>query len=153
MKAKECFLSHSLGGPLALSAVATVATSFLGKKYHALAGVLWGVLSLAHGTQHYIWHQKKKHPDALSRFDKFLRTTEVAGFVPGRIRVYNRALAEHPELGEHIESCLLGIKGVKSAKANPITGSLLVTYDVDEFHKNPSLTEFETILSERAKIK
>lgn len=151
MEVKKCFLSHSLGAPLALSAAATAATIFCGKKYHAIAGVLWGVLSLAHGTQHYLWSKQK--PDALSRFGTFLRTTEVAGFVPGRVRVYNAALTEHPELAEHIESCLKSIKGVKEAKANVVTGSLLVTYDVDEVHKNASLTEFETILSERAKIK
>lgn len=49
--------------------------------------------------------------------------------VPGRLRVKSPHLKRNPRRAEEARQHLGGIEGVLSAEANPLTGSLLITYD------------------------
>lgn len=49
--------------------------------------------------------------------------------VPGRLRVKSPHLKRNPRRAEEAQLHLGGIEGVLSAEANPLTGSLLITYD------------------------
>jgi P-type Ca2+ transporter type 2C len=49
--------------------------------------------------------------------------------VPGRVRFRHRGLMARPPLARKTETALRGTVGVTSAHANPLTGSVLITYD------------------------
>jgi hypothetical protein len=50
-------------------------------------------------------------------------------WVPGRLRLRSAALRGHPERAAELEARLRSRPGVRSASANPLTGSVLVLYD------------------------
>jgi copper chaperone CopZ len=50
--------------------------------------------------------------------------------VPGRLRVKTLDSKNDPVRREQIRSCLQEINGVLEAEANPITGSIVLKYDV-----------------------
>jgi hypothetical protein len=49
--------------------------------------------------------------------------------VPGRLRVKAPALKRNPALAARTCSRVTAVEGVSGADANPVTGSLIVTYD------------------------
>lgn len=49
--------------------------------------------------------------------------------VPGRLRVKAPALKRNPRLAAQVCSAAMTLDGVSGAEANPVTGSLIVTYD------------------------
>jgi hypothetical protein len=49
--------------------------------------------------------------------------------VPGRLRVKTPALKRSPARAERVCAAVTALQGVSSAEANPVTGSLVVTYD------------------------
>ena len=101
----KSFKRLPLGLPLTVSGIATIATIFTGKKLHVAFGAVWGLLSILHGLQHAgkLEHDVKAFAGKTARkaVDKaesislhaFLAGTDIASYLPGRIRVYNLALA------------------------------------------------------------
>ena len=53
-----------------------------------------------------------------------------AHHVPGRLRLKVSSIKGHPQRARSLENWLLALDGVYSATANPLTGSIVVTYDV-----------------------
>ena len=162
---KQSFQKLPLGLPLTASGIATIATIFAGKKIHTACGAVWGVLSILHGLQHA---GKLKHDAeaAIGRTARkaagtaesislhaFLAGTDIASYLPGRIRVYNLALAGNAKLAEQVSSFVRSFSGVTDAKVALNTGSLLITYEPDELRKNPHLANIETFVREHAKIR
>ncbi|MGI5835523.1 MAG: HMA2 domain-containing protein [Chloroflexota bacterium] len=49
--------------------------------------------------------------------------------VPGRLRLAVGCLYRCPERKRPLEEVILGVEGVRSASANPLTGSLLIQFD------------------------
>lgn len=137
---------QSLGIPLAIAGTGTLVSLLAGKKYHAAFGTAWAVLSLWHGLQHYVLRRPRKKPaNELRQIWSFLRTAEVASFVPGRVRLRSKALAGNERLAERAKSRIEGIIGVKEVKANPMTGSLLIIYDREFAAANPKLSRMARI--------
>ena len=83
----------------------------------------------------------------------FLAGTDIASYLPGRIRVYNLALAGNAKLADQVSSFVRSFSGVTDAKVALNTGSLLITYEPDELRKNPHLANIETFVREHAKIR
>lgn len=152
------------GVPLTLSGVATVATMFANKRLHVACGVVWGVLSILHAIQH-----RGKIKADMSRFchaaehaagkaevttlGALLAGTDIASFIPGRMRVYTLALADNEKLAQQLTDYIKTFTGVTDASANLVTGSMLITYEPEELRKNPHLKHLETYIAEHAKIK
>lgn len=162
---KQTFKQLPLGLPLTASGIATIATIFANKKVHIACGAVWGVLSILHGLQHA---GKLKHDaeatigrTARRAADKaesislhaFLAGTDIASYLPGRVRVYNLALAGNAKLSEQVTSFIRSFAGVQDAVVSLATGSLLITYDPDELRKNPHLANVESFIREHAKIR
>ena len=82
-----------------------------------------------------------------------LAGTDIASYAPGRIRVYNLALAGNDKLADQVSSFVRSFSGVTDAKVALNTGSLLITYEPDELRKNPHLANIETFVREHAKIR
>ena len=161
----KSFKRLPLGLPLTVSGLATIATIFVGKKAHIAFGAFWGLLSILHGLQQAgkLEHDAKEliGQTAHRAADKaeqislhaFLAGTDIASYLPGRIRVYNLALAGNAKLADQVSSFVRSFSGVTDAKVALNTGSLLITYEPDELRKNPHLANIETFVREHAKIR
>ena len=162
---KQTLKKIPLGLPLTVSGLATIATIFADKKAHIAFGAFWGLLSILHGLQHAgkLEHDAKEliGQTAHRAADKaeqislhaFLAGTDIASYLPGRIRVYNLALAGNAKLADQVSSFVRSFSGVTDAKVALNTGSLLITYEPDELRKNPHLANIETFVREHAKIR
>ena len=162
---KQALKKIPLGLPLTVSGLATIATIFADKKAHIAFGAFWGLLSILHGLQHAgkLEHYAKEliGQTAHRATDKaeqislhaFLAGTDIASYLPGRIRVYNLALAGNDKLADQVSSFVRSFSGVTDAKVALNTGSLLITYEPDEIRKNPHLANIEAFVREHAKIR
>ena len=162
---KQALKKIPLGLPLTVSGLATIATIFADKKAHIAFGAFWGLLSILHGLQHAgkLEHDAKEliGQTAHRATDKaeqislhaFLAGTDIASYLPGRIRVYNLALAGNDKLADQVSSFVRSFSGVTDAKVALNTGSLLITYEPDEIRKNPHLANIEAFVREHAKIR
>jgi hypothetical protein len=59
-------------------------------------------------------------------------TAAILHDIPGRIRIKIPNLRANPQLASQLQARVQGIPGVRRAKANPLTGSLLVDYGASE---------------------
>ncbi len=142
-----------LGLPLLASAAGTLLTLALpSKQGHIAFGLAWAGLSALHA-----WQYRKKLSQDLkrngglfsvmhlpqSRLELFIRTVEVAAYIPGRIRLYARPLTGNAALARQTEAELLAATGVTSARVNTTTGSILIEYDPEKLRQNPELARIE----------
>jgi hypothetical protein len=58
----------------------------------------------------------------------------VAHHVPGRLRLKVPGAKGNPEFLEKVKDALAPISGITEIEVNPVTGSVLVQYDPDNFH-------------------
>ena len=61
--------------------------------------------------------------------------------IEGRVRIKIPELKGSPERAQFLESCLLAVDGLKSVKANPTTGNVLILYEeetvsLSDIHEN-----------------
>ena len=161
---KQALKKMPLGLPLTVSGLATIATIFAGKKAHIAFGAVWGVLSILHALQHagklkhdakdiigQTAHRAADKAEQIS-LHSFLAGTDIASYLPGRIRVYNLALAGNARLAGQVTSFLRSFEGIEDAVVSLPTGSLLITYAPDELRRNPHLANIESFIREHAKI-
>lgn len=161
---KQALKKMPLGLPLTVSGLATIATIFAGKKAHIAFGAVWGVLSILHALQHagklkhdakdiigQTAHRAADKAEQIS-LHAFLADTDIASYLPGRIRVYNLALAGNARLAGQVTSFLRSFEGIEDAVVSLPTGSLLITYAPDELRRNPHLANIESFIREHAKI-
>ncbi|WP_298463376.1 HMA2 domain-containing protein [uncultured Mitsuokella sp.] len=157
-----------LGIPLTVSGIATVATMFTNKRLHVACGAVWGILSILHAVQ----HRKKMRAD-LMRFRQgalqtaketagkaetttlaaLLAGTDIGSFAPGRVRVYNPALAGNNALASQLTTYVKSFAGVTDARVNLVTGSMLITYVPEELRQHPHLKRLEDYLAAHARIR
>lgn len=161
---KQAIKHFPLGVPLTLSGVATIATIFANKRLHLACGAVWGLLSILHAIQHrkkicsdvsHFCHTAEKAAGKAeaTTLGALLAGTDIASFVPGRVRVYNLALAGNEKLSHQLTDYIQTFTGVTGASVNLLTGSMLITYEPEELRKNPHLKHLESYLAAHAKIK
>lgn len=63
--------------------------------------------------------------------------------LPGRLRVRNPMFRNNPSLMGEIEHCFKAAQGVSKIAANPLTGSVTLTYDPDVLAPEKVLEIFE----------
>ena len=141
----KSFKQLPLGLPLTVSGIATIATIFTGKKLHVAFGAFWGLLSILHGLQ----HAGKLEHDAKELIGQ---TAHRAADKAEQISLH-AFLAGNAKLADQVSSFVRSFSGVTDAKVALNTGSLLITYELDELRKNPHLANIETFVREHAKIR
>jgi hypothetical protein len=67
--------------------------------------------------------------------------------LPGRVRVKMARLKENPVLVREVQERLSAVQGIQRVEANPITGSVLISYDRAAFESLPSLLSLAACLS------
>ncbi|MBQ1868756.1 HMA2 domain-containing protein [Selenomonas sp.] len=152
------FKNLPLGLPMTVASVGTLATLFAGKKFHAGFGVVWAALSLWHGWQH---HKKMRadvcrltgcdrENDAADSLARIAASFQVDSYMPGRVRLRSSMLVANSQWQKPLEDYVKSFTGVKAAAINPLTGSLLITYDPEKLRQKPKLLQLEQQLAKLA---
>ncbi|WP_232219225.1 HMA2 domain-containing protein [Anaerovibrio sp. RM50] len=142
--------------PMGVAAIGTAASVwFANKRVHALCGMVWLGVSAVHTWQHY----KKVRQDAAkvvkkmglmdvlnlpkSKLDLFVRSVEVSSYIPGRVRLYSKALINNKEKCRQVLDYLCGVGELDEVKVNEVTGSILILYTPQKLRANKELIRVE----------
>ncbi|ORT99666.1 hypothetical protein D081_1816 [Anaerovibrio sp. JC8] len=153
---KDYIKNTPLSMPLGITALGTAASLWLGnKRIHAMCGMLWLGVSAVHTWQHC----SKVRQDAAkvvekmgimdvlnlpkSKLDLFVRTVEVSSYIPGRVRLYSKALINNKAKCQQVLDYLQGINELDDVKVNEVTGSILILYTPQILRSNKELIRAE----------
>lgn len=75
-----------------------------------------------------------------------MRSVTVASYIPGRIRLYSRFLKRNTAFSQMLYEYMNRFKAIHEVHINPITGSLLITYNPDLVHESPELMRVENYI-------
>ncbi len=153
----------SLGIPMLGAVAGTILSLALpSKRGHIICGAVWTGLSVLHAWQ----YRKKLQQDIKmnggfldmtlfpqSKLDFFVRAVDVASYIPGRTRLYTRALVGNEALAKQVEDELSSAAGMKSVRTNTTTGSILLEYDQKILRTNPDLARMEDYIRTHVKKK
>jgi hypothetical protein len=76
-----------------------------------------------------------------------LEDVRVVHAIPGRIRLKVSELKDNPTLAVAVQDRLSSVPAVDLVETNPVTGSVLVVYDVDEVASFDSVHAFSEVLT------
>ena len=152
-----------LGPPLLLTAAGTLLSLALpSKRGHVACGLLWAGLSALHA-----WRYREKLAQDFkrngrlftlgnipqSKYELLVRAARVAAYIPGRARLYARALVGNEALARGVEAELAAASGITGVRANTTTGSVLIEYDPATLRRDPELARMEDYIRAHAKRK
>lgn len=146
----------TLSVPMSLAAVGTAASVWLGhKRMHAMCGLVWLGVSAVHTWQHGVKVQqdfakgikKMGIMDFVNipktKIDMFIRSVEVSSYIPGRVRLYSKALVGNKDNCKKVLDYLRGYSELSEVEVNEVTGSILIKYTPQLLHTNKELTKVE----------
>ena len=81
----------------------------------------------------------------------FLSTVTVSSYLPGRIRGYSSLIKGNHENAALLHNYFSQFKELDNFVINPLTGSILIEYDVEKISLNKELSEIERSLKKKAK--
>ncbi|WP_346770147.1 HMA2 domain-containing protein [Anaerovibrio lipolyticus] len=153
---KNTIKNMPLSLPMGAAAIGTAASIwFANKRVHALCGMIWLGVSAVHTWQHY----KKVRQDAAkvvnkmglmdvlnlpkSKLDLFVRSVEVSSYIPGRVRLYSKALIGNKAKCQQVLEYLHGVGELDEVKVNEVTGSILILYTPQILRANKELIRVE----------
>lgn len=85
------------------------------------------------------------------RHGHIVSTWEIKHELPGRMRLRNEALHRRGEVCQAIERELMSVLGIKSFKTNPLTATVLVSYEEDKVRRHQVLEILQSAL-DHAKV-
>ena len=88
-----------------------------------------------------------------SAMEVFVRTTDVASYMPGRVRLYSRQLVNNAALEAQVQAHLGALAEVEHVDTNIATGSILITYDPERLRANAELRRVEDYMRTHARRK
>ncbi|MBM6833672.1 hypothetical protein H5989_07305 [Megamonas hypermegale] len=86
-----------------------------------------------------------------TKLEWFLKSVKVASYIPGRIRVYSKALINNPQLKEKVENALAKYPELDKVTINLISGSVLIQYRPENIKANKELCEIENYAKNHVK--
>ncbi len=161
----------SLGWPLAIASAGTLISLATGAKgAHVVFGTAWAGLSALHAYQYRkklcsdvngskifnengVLNFMAKNFDFIpkSKLDLFIRSVEIASYMPGRVRLYSNSLVGNETLKAQVEDALRGYEELKQVTVSTTTGSILIEYVPDALRKNEELARAERYIECHAK--
>gem|GEM_PF-127743 len=154
----------SYGVPLSVLTISTAASILLkNKSLHVIAGGFLLGVSALHGWQYRqkIRQDIKKGENTLSLIDKvslpktklemFMRTVEVAAYLPGRIRLRSKSLVGNAALGRQVYETLNNFTEIENVDVNLVTGSILIQYIPEILRQNEELFRVERYIISNVK--
>ena len=88
-----------------------------------------------------------------SAMDVFVRTTDIASYMPGRVRLYSRHLVNNAALEAQVQAHLGALAEIEHVDTNIATGSILITYDPERLRANAELRRVEDYMRTHARRK
>ena len=86
-----------------------------------------------------------------SRLDFFIRSVEIASYLPGRVRLYSKKLMGNPSLAREVEGQLGAFREISGVETSTATGSILILYTPEVLRRNPELRKVEEYIMSHAK--
>lgn len=86
-----------------------------------------------------------------SALELFLRSTEVASYMPGRVRLYSRQMIGNATLAAEVQRRLGALAELDSVTTNTDTGSILITYLPERLRANAELRRAEEYIVRHAR--
>ena len=83
--------------------------------------------------------------------DFFVRATDVASYMPGRVRLYSRQLVNNAALAQQVQAHLGALAEIERVDTNTATGSILITYDPERLRANEELRRVEEYMRTHAR--
>ena len=88
-----------------------------------------------------------------SAMEVFVRTTDVASYMPGRVRLYSKQLVNNAGLEAQVQAHLGALAEIEHVDTNIATGSILITYDPERLRANAELRRVEDYMRTHARRK
>ena len=86
-----------------------------------------------------------------SALELFLRSTEVASYMPGRVRLYSKQLVNNAALEKQVQAHLGTFAEIERVDTNIATGSILITYEPERLRANAPLRRVEDYMRTHAR--
>lgn len=71
---------------------------------------------------------------------------KILSAIPGRLRLQDERIYRNTSLAEVIEFYLESLRGIKTSSANPVIGTIIVTYDVEQVDGNKLLEKIHKLM-------
>ena len=88
-----------------------------------------------------------------SAVDVFVRTTDIASYMPGRVRLYSTQLVNNATLEAEVQARLGTLAEIERVETNIETGSILITYEPERLRANAQLRRVEDYMRTHARRK
>ncbi len=88
-----------------------------------------------------------------NRLDLFIRSVEIASYLPGRVRLYLKNMIGNPSMEREVQAYLAALEGIDGVETNAVTGSILIKYDPLQLQKNAELRKVEEYIRLHARRK
>ncbi len=85
------------------------------------------------------------------KLDVFIRSVEIASYMPGRIRLYSKNLIGNENLSREIKGELARFAELKEVETNTVSGSVLIKYEPAILQRNAELVKAEQYIMAHAK--
>ena len=86
-----------------------------------------------------------------SALDLFVRSTDVASYMPGRVRLYSKQLVNNASLEQQVHERLNALTEIECVDTNIATGSILITYEPERLRANAELLRVEDYMRKHAR--
>ena len=88
-----------------------------------------------------------------SAADLFVRSTDIASYMPGRVRLYSKQLVNNATLEAEVQARLGALAEIEHVDTNIETGSILITYEPERLRANAQLRRVEDYMRTHARRK
>ena len=85
-----------------------------------------------------------------NKLDMFIRSVEIASYMPGRVRLYSKNLINNPNLERDIKGNLGTFSELSEVETNTTTGSILIKYEPSVLRQNSELVKAEQYIMTHA---
>ena len=86
-----------------------------------------------------------------SAVDVFIRTTDIASYMPGRVRLYSKQLVGNAALERQVKEQLGALDGIEQVDTNTTTGSILIIYEPERLRTHAELRRAEEYMRQHAR--
>ena len=88
-----------------------------------------------------------------NKLDLFIRSVEIASYLPERVRLYSNNMIGDEALAQQVKSQLTAFAEIDAVTTNTVSGSILIVYTPDKLRCNAELRKVEEYIMTHARRK
>ena len=88
-----------------------------------------------------------------NKLDLFIRSVEIASYLPGRVRLYSNNMIGDEVLAQQVKNQLTAFAEMDAVTTNTVSGSILIVYTPDKLRRNVELRKVEEYIMTHARRK